>query len=94
MDSRFVLGLWLYLQELHSKKQDVTETCNQEEMKIKKGFVILYTFFVKIDIFQLIKNLIKKHYFIRVIVSFNCLIHKLENSKLHTSKILTEILLS
>lgn len=47
MDSRFVLGLWLYLQELHSKKQDVTETGNQEEMKIKKGFVIWYTFLWK-----------------------------------------------
>lgn len=44
MDSRFVLGLWLYLQELHSKKQDVTETCNQEEKKIKKvlSFDILF----------------------------------------------------
>lgn len=47
MDSRFVLGLWLYLQELHSKKQDATETGNQEEMKIKKGFVIWYTFLWK-----------------------------------------------
>lgn len=30
----------VYGLELHSKKQDVTETCNQEEMKIKKGCVI------------------------------------------------------